>query len=134
MIDGLASLEQLAAQEGVFTSDGMLMLPERLYPLLVGTWSREDGTLDAEALQEYIQTVQQVWKTYEENASEKVRENIVGWEESEDSILAQLPDYGAALSGSSFDLLGGNAKAEIGVLTGMYDYAELTSVKLADAV
>ncbi|MEE0284218.1 MAG: extracellular solute-binding protein [Lachnospiraceae bacterium] len=128
VIDGLASLEQLAAQEGVFTSDGMLMLPERLYPLLVGTWSREDGTLDAEALQEYIQTVQQVWKTYEENASEKVRENIVGWEESEDSILAQLPDYGAALSGSSFDLLGGNAKAEIGVLTGMYDYAELTSV------
>ncbi|MDD6325094.1 MAG: extracellular solute-binding protein [Lachnospiraceae bacterium] len=128
VIDGLASLEQLAAQEGTFTSEGMLMLPERLYPLLAGTWSKADGTLDAEALQEYIQTVQQVWQTYEANASEQVKEDIAAWEESEDSILAQLPDYGAALSGSSFDLLGGNAKAEIGMLTGMYDYAELTSV------
>lgn len=73
VIDGLASLEQLAAQEGTFTSEGMLMLPERLYPLLAGTWSKADGTLDAEALQEYIQTVQQVWQTYEANASEQVK-------------------------------------------------------------
>ena len=73
VIDGLASLEQLAAQEGTFTSEGMLMLPERLYPLLAGTWSKADGTLDAEALQEYIQTVQKVWQTYEANASEQVK-------------------------------------------------------------
>lgn len=106
------------AQGTVFASQTREEMLKELYQAFSATWQKEDGSLDEEALKDFLSNARSITAAIDSEGSgaANYQENIAGG------------GYDSALSGIGIHLLLGEAQLEIGTAAGMEDIQMLRSL------
>lgn len=127
-INGLDSIAELAASADVMDPYDVVNIGEILYQNCAGSWKNEDNTINQEKLAGFVTGVRRVSDAYQENASEKAKEELSmyadGWEYMEEYNAGLADDIAMGI----MDLAAGEIKVKLGVLNDIIDYSGLVSV------
>lgn len=130
-IDGFDALAELASQADVMNTYDMVNLGEILYRNCAGSWKNEDNTINQEKLAEFVKGVKRVYDTYQENASEKAKEELAMYADGTYSSWTDMEAFGVQgddMAMGVMDLATGECRVKLGTLNDIIDYSGLVSV------
>ena len=121
-LENIASLVELSKEEGALDYEEILQLPEILYYLCSNEWKNEDGTINQEKLEDYVQAVKQITDNFMENASDQTLKMLEDFKEE-----GITDSYSGELDGMNMEFLLGKSKMNFGVLLDSMNYCGLIS-------
>ena len=119
-LENIASLVELSKEEGALDYEEILQLPEILYYLCSNEWKNEDGTINQEKLEDYVQAVKQITDNFMENASDQTLKMLEDFKEE-----GITDSYSGELDGMNMEFLLGKSKMNFGVLLDSMNYCGL---------
>ena len=119
-LENIASLVELSKEEGALDYEEILQLPEILYYLCSNEWKNEDGTINQEKLEDYVQAVKQITDNFMENASDQTLKMLEDFKEE-----GITDSYSGELDGMNIEFLLGKSKMNFGVLLDSMNYCGL---------
>lgn len=129
----LSSLAKLGENPEFFDSVNVFYIATALYPTCAGSWKQEDGTLDADALRVYVDSVRKIYENFA-TSSEENREILGNLQDTYQAALEEgltngfsVWDLGGLLGVTMYSSLSGEQKAGVGLLTRMFEMSEILS-------